>query len=127
MAESNKALEELRIAYPNGHPRFLPLTVDELKLHSEKNKDYAQGGNPLGNFLRVARLLSNYPNLKLDNPVVVAIVYALKQLDCVLWMLNQGYEGTVEDVDSRLRDIHVYMKLARILYGEEKSRPAQGS
>ena len=49
---------------------------------------------------------------------MIAILYALKQLDAALWMLSQGYEGQMENVDTRLRDVHVYMKLARILHSE---------
>jgi hypothetical protein len=97
------------------------MTLDEQKLHSEKNSDYAKGGNPLGNFTRVAAILSNYPKLKLDSPTVIAIVYAMKQLDAALWMLNEGYEGKVENIDTRLQDVHVYMKLARILEMERKN------
>lgn len=102
----------------SGHPRFRELTEDELRLHDEKNADYAGGGDPLGNFHRVADILANYPELDLADPTVVCIVYALKQLDAALWMLSEGYEGQVENVDTRLRDVHVYMKLARILHEE---------
>lgn len=104
----------------HGHPDYLALTEDELKLHSAKNQDYAKGGDPLGNFKRVASILSNYPGLDPSNPVVVDIVYALKQLDAALWMLCQGYEGEVEDIDSRLRDVHIYIKIARILHKKQR-------
>ncbi len=102
----------------HGHPDFLKLTEDELQLHSSKNRDYAQGGDPLGNFKRVASILANYPNLDLSKPEIVALVYMFKQLDAALWMLSQGYEGKTENIDTRLRDVHVYGKLARILHKE---------
>jgi len=102
-----------------GHPLFRKLTEEEIKLHDAKNADYAKGGNPLGNFYRVAAILSNYPRLDLSDPTVVAVVYALKQLDAGLWMLNEGYEGQVENIDTRFRDVHVYFKLARILHSEK--------
>jgi hypothetical protein len=102
-----------------GHPLFKKLSDEELEIHNAKNKDYTKGGDPLGNFRRVASILALYPNLDLGNPVVVDIVYALKQLDAALWMLAQGYEGEVENIDTRLRDVHVYMKLARILHREQ--------
>lgn len=101
-----------------GHPYFLLMTEDEVRLHSEKNKDYAQGGDSLGNFKRVASILANYPNLDLAKPEVVALVYMMKQLDAALWMLCQDYEGETENVDTRLRDVHVYAKLCRILHKE---------
>lgn len=102
----------------HGHPDYLKLTNEELQLHSAKNRDYARGGDPLGNFRRVASILTNYA-LDLADPAVVCIVYALKQLDAVLWMLSEGYEGDIEGVDPKLLDAHVYLKIARILHKEK--------
>jgi len=99
---------------------FEKLTQEELELYNAKNADYTKGGEPMGNFHRVAKFFSQYPNLNISDPVIVAMVYMLKQLDAVLWMLNQGYEGGVEGVDDRLKDVHVYAKIARILYKEYK-------
>ncbi len=113
-----EAIDTLKQAYPNGHPAFADLTLDELKLHSEKNKDYASGGEPLGNLKRVGAIMAQYPGLDLSVPPVVAVVYAMKQLYATLWMLSEVYEGNVENVDTRLRDVHVYTKLARILHQE---------
>lgn len=107
--------QSLRKRYPHGHTDFIPMTIAEMELHSRKNHDYAHGGTPLGNFHRRATLYKNYPGLDLGNPVVVALVDALKQLDAALWMLCQGYEGQVEGLDARLGDVGVYAKLARIL------------
>jgi len=104
----------------HGHPDFYKLTEEEIKLHSEKNRDYAQGGDPLGNFKRVSAIKKLYPNLEWDSPTGVALGNMLKQLDAALWMLSQGYEGEVETIDTRLTDVHVYTKLARILYKEGK-------
>ena len=93
------------------------LTLKELELYRAKNKDYTKGGSPFGNFERVSSILSLYPKLKLSNPQVVAMVYLMKQLDSVLWMLSEGYEGEVENIDTRLTDVHVYAKIARLLGG----------
>ncbi|MFH1547675.1 MAG: hypothetical protein ABIC57_04255 [bacterium] len=117
--ELEQVEEIVRRRFPHGHPGFITLTLEELDLHSRKNSDYAKGGDPLGNFKRVASILRNYPNLDVGNPIVIAIVYALKQLDAALWMLSQGYEGQVENVNMRLQDVHVYVKIARLLRGEE--------
>jgi hypothetical protein len=107
-----------RLMY-HGHPKFYDLTKEEIELYSAKNKDYAQGGDPLGNFKRVSAIKSLYPNLKWDSPTGVALGYMLKQLDAAFWMLAQGYEGEVENVDTRLRDVHIYIKIARILHDED--------
>ncbi len=91
------------------------LTMEELNLYIAKNKDYTQGGDKYGNFKRVSCILSLYPKLSLSDPQVVAMVYLMKQLDAALWMLSEGYEGEVENIDTRLADVHVYAKIARLL------------
>lgn len=108
----------LRTQHPNGHKDFITLTLEEIKLHSQKNKDYAFGGDPLGNFNRVSSILSLYPKLAMS-PKAVALVYMLKQLDAALWMLSNNYEGEVEGVKNRLQDVSVYAKLASILANRE--------
>ena len=100
-----------RSMFPHGHPAFTKISIDEMELHSRKNNDYARGGNPLGNFERVASILANYPHLNLGDPRVVALTYALKQLDATLNMLSQGYEGNVESMYERLADVAVYTKI----------------
>lgn len=110
-----KIVDKIKAEFPSGHPDFVDMTMDELDLHNKKNYDYAHGGDPLGNFNRVSTICSLYNGLDLSNPAVVAFVYALKQIDASLWMLCQGYEGNVEGMDERLRDIHTYIKLVRIL------------
>lgn len=108
----------------HGHPDYLDLTIDELELHSAKNKDYTKGGDPLGNFKRVANILSNYPGLDLSDPSVVAIVFSMKQMDRALWQMSQGYEGDLESVDGSMTDTHIYWKIARILHKEEQAHDA---
>lgn len=102
----------------HGHPMFLELSLQELELHSSKNRDYAHGGNPLGNFYRVSDMLKAF-GLNIS-PAQVAFIFMMKQLDSVGRMLFQGYEGKVEGVDAKLADIPVYGKLIRILKREEQ-------
>ena len=106
---------ELRHKYPYGHPDFIPACLEEIKLHSDKNRDYTGGGGDyLGNFKRVSNMLQQCGfNLA---PYDVALVYMLKQVDAVINMLGQGYEGKVEGIKGRLQDISVYAKLIGILY-----------
>lgn len=101
-----------------GHPLFYELTKQETDNYEKKNKDYANSDRPMGNFERVGRILSLYPNLDVGNPTVVCMVYLLKQLDCALHLLEEKREGEVEGIDSRLADIHTYAKIARIIYRE---------
>lgn len=101
-----------------GHPKFVELTVDEAILHAAKNSDYAAGGDPLGNFSRVAAILALYPGLDLSDRRVVALVYALKQLDAVLWGLAKRIQHKVEGLNARLQDISVYTKLVMCMNTE---------
>ena len=94
------------------------LTEKELELYHRKNRDYTKGGDSFGNFKRVSHILSLYPKLDLSNPQVVAMIYLMKQLDATLWMLSERYEGEVENIDTRLTDVHVYAKIARLLGGK---------
>jgi hypothetical protein len=105
----------LRDFFPHGHPQFLPITLREMELHSQKNNDYAAGGAPTGNFDRVAAILALYPKLKLSDRRVVALVYALKQLDAVLWGINSDITHKVEGLNARLQDISVYAKIVMCL------------
>ena len=106
--------------YPYGHPDFVLLCLEEMKLHSDKNKDYTSGdkGNPLGNFYRVSAFLLDWG---VDIPPhLVAFAYMMKQIDAVGNMLGNDYEGKVEGIEKRLQDIAVYAKLIQILYKEAK-------
>jgi hypothetical protein len=108
-------IDALRVVFPHGHEDFLPTLIAQMELHSVKNHDYAKGGSSLGNFERVAAILSNYPNLKLSDPRVVALVYAMKQVDAVLWGLNSNIEHKVEGANQRLDDISVYASIVQCM------------
>lgn len=116
----NTIFSDLRGEFPHGHPKFLPITLKEMELHSAKNHDYAKGGNPLGNFDRVAAILALYPNLKLSDRRVVALVYALKQLDAVLWGISEAIDHQVEGLRSRLQDISVYAKIVMCMVADDE-------
>jgi hypothetical protein len=105
-----------------GHPLFKQLTEDELKLHEEKNGDYRSDNDPLANFKRVSALMALWPKMDWTTPVGVALTYSFKQMDAALSLLERGVEGGVENVDTRLRDVHVYIKLVRILHREMNGR-----
>lgn len=101
----------------HGHPKYLELTQQELELHSAKNRDYTQGGDPMGNFKRVSAILKIW-GFDIP-PELVALIYALKQQDAYMWMLSHNYEGEVEGVGLRLQDDYIYKKIARVLHEEE--------
>jgi len=112
--------EILRRRFPHGHDNFIPLSVGEMELHSRKNYDYASGGDPLGNFLRGAVALAQYPGLDLGDPTVYALVLMYKQLDAALWMLSNGHASKVEGIIERMKDVSVYSKIVCILEKRKK-------
>lgn len=103
-----------------GHPLFYQLTREEEKLYNLKNHDYAAGGNPSGNFERVAAIKRLYPNVDWSSPVGVASTYLLKQLDAAFWLLSSKHRPKVEGPSQRFQDISIYSKIIMILLAEEK-------
>lgn len=130
VSESDQAswvVRWLRAAFPYGHADFIPMCLQEMALHSDKNHDYAgPGRNPLGNFYRRAAIYALYPGLDLSDPAVVAVVDALKQLDAYLWFKSNKHTAKVEGLESRLRDGSVYLKLAAILEREAANERGRG-
>lgn len=96
----------------HGHPRFNQLLDEFKKLHSDKNFDYARGGDPLGNFIRVAIQLG-------ITPAEYAHHLMMKQVDAVTWSYLQGGEYKVEGKIAKLRDIAIYATLQIIMLEEE--------
>jgi hypothetical protein len=115
--------KQMRETFPHGHPEFLPTVLAQLKLHSEKNHDYASGGKPTGNFDRVSATLKLYPKLNIADPRVVALVYMMKQLDAVLWGLNENIEHKVEGLNGRLDDIAVYANIVQCMNKDLMRQP----
>lgn len=101
-----------------GHPDFYKTLEEMAELHSAKNKDYTHGGDPLGNFHRVSAILKIW-GFDIP-PVLVALIYALKQQDAYMWMLSQDYDGETEDIHHRFMDDAVYKVIADILKKENR-------
>lgn len=115
----SEIVDQIKEAFPFGHPRFVPVMVDQIKLHSDKNHDYARGGDPLGNFTRVSSILAMYPNFPYATPAGVAFIYALKQLDAEAWTMCQGGECKVEGLDGRTDDQAVYANIRKCIRSVE--------
>ena len=103
----------------HGHPRFYEIQEELAKLHSDKNYDYAAGGDPLGNFERRAAIYAMYPGLDLSDPAVVALLDATKQMEAVLWMYSNGHKAKVEGKRSRMKDVAVLSVIDMILEEEK--------
>lgn len=105
-----------------GHPRFYELTKEMNRKHSAKNKDYAKGGNPLGNFYRVSAIKQLYPGLRWDTPLGTSLGFMLKQFDAAFWMICQDMKGETEGIPERFMDVGVYSQIATVLYEEEHKK-----
>jgi len=115
-------IKTLNKAFPHGHKDFIPMSIEEMELHSKKNFKYAFGGDPLGNFDRVSTIMAQYPKVNWATRLGVDIIYSLKQLDAVLWMMNSGHSAdALEGIGSCLEDVSVYAKLGRIIHKESVS------
>jgi len=120
--------EDLKKLFPHGHPDFIKFQIDKMKLHSDKNHDYASGGDPMGNFNREAVIFSLYPKFKMDSPVGVALSLMVKQFDAAMWMYSNELDSkTGEGLPKRLDDMSVYCDLAKINHIEEVRRKNENS
>jgi hypothetical protein len=116
-------LTEKTLTPTYGHPQFDKFMDDLKKLHSEKNRGYASGGAPLGNFDRTAHIMENYPRFPITTPTGVLMMYVLKHYDRVMYDLNRGLDPS----DDSLRDITVYVTIVRcILHDNNQLTNIQG-
>ncbi len=112
--------EELRELCPHGHKDYIPMLLENMEHHSNKNYGYAHGGDALGNFNRVSVIKKLFPDMDWATPTGVAIGYLLKQFDAALWQLSKGYEDTTGEVPARrFRDVTVYSAIIELLLKEE--------
>lgn len=113
--------EELMRKLPNGHPDFIPRLLEMAKLHNAKNADYAGDGDPLGNFERCAAIKQLYPGFPDATAAGMAINFALKQFDAVLFNMANGTSTSVESMADKFRDIAVYAILTAILLERQQA------
>jgi hypothetical protein len=95
----------IREKYSYGHPAFNDLMISQMKLHSEKNKLYAGGGSPLGNFTRNANIMKNYPSFPYHTPEGFLMMLVMKHIDAILWSLNTGRKPP----EDACQDVGVYV------------------
>ena len=107
--DSTDLYDELRKFAPKGHPEFAAVVLEALKTHSDKNHDYTLGGPVVGNFARVAKILSLYPTFPWPTKEGVLCTYTLKQFDTLLHSLGRQHLLHTESLTERVMDIMVYM------------------
>lgn len=85
----------------------------ERETFKAKNADYTGDQGFDANFNRIAVWCGMY-GIRASDPVGVATVYLLKQLDAFLDAYFSGRQLECESLDARLLDIGVYTKLIRM-------------
>ncbi len=95
---------------------------EELEiLRSKKNSDYANMDDPNGNFKRVAKIAKPLLNPAIPenlHPLVIAIIYELKQTDGVIEMVSKNKTGKAESIIDKFNDKAVYSVIERMCYEE---------
>ncbi len=96
--------------------------IDELvALRNLKNSDYATNDDPNGNFKRVAKAARPLLNPAIPenlHPLVIAIIYELKQTDGVIEMVSKNKTGKAESITDKFNDKSVYSIIERMCYEE---------
>lgn len=94
-------------AYP--HDYGVDSTLDTLRgieAQANKNPDDASGENLVGNVARITEILRLYPGFPTATPAGIALTFALKQIDAVLWRLAQNPHSDIGSADARLQVMH---------------------
>ncbi len=95
---------------------------EELKeLHRLKNSDYATTDDPNGNFKRVALIAAPLLNPTIPanlHPLVIALIFKLKQTDGVIEMISKNKAGKAESIIDKLNDEAIYSMIERMCYEE---------
>lgn len=94
---------------------FKELLDYEFKLFVSKNTEYSGKDDIHGNPIRVSKILSLYPNLKLSNPETILIVYMMKHLDSILYNLSNNNKMSIESYKERLIDLAIYINFLILL------------
>lgn len=96
-----------------GHPRFYELLLQIAKLHSDKNSNYAEDGDPLSNLRECERM---------GVPAHVGVAIRLTDKFSRYTQLLKGKKDLVsESVFDTLLDISIYSLLSIILLeGKQK-------
>ena len=120
-ARYDKVVQMLQDVAPHGHPEFIPKMVEAVRLHSDKNWDYAGEGDPFGNFNRVAAMcdaLFTDADPTREERLKILLIYMAKQFDAVIDCVGHGREVKVEALSHKLLDIAIYAQLGRIMLEE---------
>ena len=105
-----------------GHPMFYQI-VEELKdLHSEKNRQYATKGNPLGNFERTGKMISKFLHPGVNPTLASCLSLMSKQVDGIYEIVGEAKANTIDSLEDKLKDVAVYSIIAMIILAEAREK-----
>jgi len=96
------------------HKLYKNMVEEEIKVSSEKGKEYTQG-DKLDNFKRLGK------ELNIDAKLVLW-VYLKKHLDSICSYIRNNQTFSEEPIESRIKDARVYLALLRGLIEDEEMR-----
>ena len=105
-----------------GHPMFHKI-VDELKeLHSEKNRQYATQGNPLGNFERTGKMIAKFLHPGVNPTLASCLSLMSKQIDGIYEIVGEAKVDTIDSLEDKLKDVAVYSIIAMVILAEANQK-----
>ena len=102
----------------HGHEGFFDKIIDLLILHSEKNKQYADEGNPLSNFKDGAEFCKKLLNQNFDRTqreIAYAFILKSKQILGARDILADDKKNTPDSLEEKLDDEAVYSIIQTII------------
>jgi len=111
-----------------GHPRFYEIVEELKRLHSDKSRQYASKGDPLGNFRRTGQMIAKMLKPGIDPTLASCLSLVSKQIDAIYDIVGEGKVGTVESLHDKLRDVAVYSVITMVIVEEIEKRipPKEG-
>jgi hypothetical protein len=101
--------------------RFKEIIDELIALRNKKNSDYASNDDTNGNFKRVAKMAKPLLNPTIPeslHPLVIAMIYELKQTDGVMEMISKNKVSKAESILDKFNDKAVYSVIERMCYEE---------
>ena len=103
-----------------GHPMFYTIIEGLKDLHSEKNRQYATKGNPLGNFERTGRMIAKFLHPRVNPTLASCLSLLSKQVDGIYEIVGESKANTIDSLEDKLKDVAVYSIIAMIILSEAK-------
>lgn len=105
-----------------GHPLFNVIVEEIKKLHEEKNRQYASGDDPLGNFRRTGQIIAKLLKPGINPSLASCLAFMSKQVDGVYELFGESKENTIDSLEDKLLDITIYSIIGMIMVRESRTK-----